>query len=114
MRASALRVGLSESERFGEIHRAIDGSQLWQYRQALSLTAPSRIVALAAEVTQALEAIRDLLIRDPSITGDRFLHLRAMYWLKNADLREAMRSDLGMSGPPDPEVGHYRGPRLVP
>lgn len=113
MRASALRAGLSERERFSEIHQAIDSSQLWQQRQALSLTAPRHIVALAAEVTQALEAIRDLLIEDPCITGDRFLHLRAMYWLKNADLREAMRSDLCMSGLPDPEVGHYRGPNPV-
>lgn len=114
MRASALKVGLSEPELFSEIHQAIDSSQLWQHRQALSLTAPSHIVALAAEVTQALEAIRELLIENPSITGDRFRHLRAVYWLKNADLREAMRSDLGMSGPPDPEVGRYRGPEPVP
>lgn len=113
-RASVLRAGLSESERFSEIHQAIDGSRLWQARQALSLTAPSHIVALAAEVTRALEAIRDLLIEAPSITGDCFLHLRAIYWLKSADLRQAMRSDLGMSGLPDPEVGRYRGPRPVP
>ncbi|MFJ1955339.1 hypothetical protein ACIOGT_10225 [Streptomyces microflavus] len=114
MRASALKSGLSDSERFSQIHEAIDSSQLWQQRQALSLTAPSHIVALASEVTRALEAIRNLLIEAPSITGDRFLHLRAVYWLKNAELREAMRLDLGMSGPPDPEVGHYRGPDPLP
>ncbi|MGW2283628.1 hypothetical protein [Streptomyces phaeochromogenes] len=110
MRASSLKAGLTDRERFSEIHEAIDSSQLWQQRQALSLTAPSHIVVLASEVTRALEAIRDQLIEVPSITEDRFLHLRAVYWLKNADLREAMRLDLGMSGPPDPEVGNYRGP----
>ncbi|MFD8047679.1 hypothetical protein ACFV5E_30135 [Streptomyces chartreusis] len=93
---------------YGELHQALDGAGIWRLRQSLSLTASAEIIQLAEAACDALAAMRDRLIEEPTIRGDSYRVCRAELWRENAHLREAMRRDLGMSGPEDPEVGQYR------
>lgn len=93
---------------YGELHRALDGAGIWRLRQSLSLTASAEIIRLAEAACDALTALRDRLIEEPTIRGDSYVLCRADLWRENAHLREAMRRDLGMEGPEDPEVGQYR------
>lgn len=65
---------------------------------------------MAVRACDELPCMRDGLIEDPDIRGDAYFRVRADLWRENAHLREAMRKDLGMGGPPDPEVGEYRYP----
>ncbi|WP_406373387.1 hypothetical protein OG788_24330 [Streptomyces sp. NBC_00647] len=70
----------------------------------------AEIIHLAVRACDELPCMRDGLIEDPDIRGDAYFRVRADLWRENAHLREAMRKDLGMGGPPDPEVGEYRYP----
>ena len=95
---------------YGDLHLALDSSGVWRLRQSLSLTASAEIIRLAVSACEALTRMRDGLIEDPDVSSDLYLRVRADLWSENAHLREAMRRDLGMDGPPDPEVGQYRYP----
>ncbi|MFE9092927.1 hypothetical protein [Streptomyces sp. NPDC007264] len=111
MRTVVLRPDRSTDDRlYGELHQALDGSGIWRLRQSLSLTASAEIIQLAVKACDALTRMRDGLIEDPDVRGDAYFLVRADLWRENAHLREAMRRDLGMDGPPDPEVGQYRYP----
>lgn len=111
MRTVVLRVDRSTGDRlYGDLHEALDGSGIWRLRQSLSLTASAEIIRLAVRACAALTRMRDGLIEDPDVRGDAYFRVRADLWRENAHLREAMRRDLGMDGPPDPEVGQYRYP----
>ena len=93
---------------YGELHQALDCAGIWRLRQSLSLTASADIIHLAESACDALTSMRDRLIEEPNIRGDSYRACRAELWRDNAQLREAMRRDLGMDGPADPEVGQYR------
>jgi hypothetical protein len=110
MRAAILREDLSDAARFGVLHRSLDASGVWIGRQTLSLTAPTEIITLAISAAMALEQVRDVLIADPNVQAEAYLQARADLWRVNADLREAMRQDLRLDLPTDPEVGLYRYP----
>ncbi|MFJ9251102.1 hypothetical protein [Streptomyces sp. NPDC101776] len=110
MRSATFRHDLNEDRIFGVMHEALDGSLIWQHRQSLSLTAPSNVIHLAIKAGKTLEGIRDALIADPNVESEPYLRARAELWLVNAELRESMRIDLEMEGPPDPELGAYRFP----
>ncbi|MFJ8005665.1 hypothetical protein [Streptomyces fagopyri] len=111
MRTVVLQVDRSTDDRlYGDLHQALDGSGVWRLRQSLSLTASAEIIQLAVNACGALTRMRDGLIEDPDVRGDAYFRIRADLWRENARLREAMRKDLGMDGPPDPEVGQYRYP----
>ncbi|WP_371670153.1 hypothetical protein OG985_22470 [Streptomyces sp. NBC_00289] len=111
MRTVVLRSDQPTGDRlYGDLHQALDGSGIWRLRQSLSLTASAEIIQLAVRACDALTAMRDRLVEDPDIRADAYLLCRADLWRENAQLREAMRKDLGMGGPPDPEVGQYRYP----
>lgn len=111
MRTVVLQPDRSTDDRlYGDLHQALDGSGIWRLRQSLSLTASAEIIQLAVKACDALVRMRDGLIEDPDIRGDAYFRVRADLWRENAHLREAMRKDLGMDGPPDPEVGQYRYP----
>ncbi|QFZ75194.1 hypothetical protein GFH48_19685 [Streptomyces fagopyri] len=111
MRTVVLQVDRSTGDRlYGDLHQALDGSGVWRFRQSLSLTASAEIIQLAVKACDALTRMRDGLIEDPDVRGDAYFRIRADLWRENARLREAMRKDLGMDGPPDPEVGQYRYP----
>jgi len=97
-----------DSRRYTALHEALDGSGLWRFRQSLSLTAPADIIELAVDTCDALGAVRDTLIAAPDIRSDAYLRAREDLWRTNSELREAMRKDLGMAGPPDPEAARYR------
>jgi hypothetical protein len=109
MRSTVLQEGgLIEAKRYGALHEALDGSGIWRVRQSLSLTAPAEIIELAVDTCSALVAMRDVLIASLDVTSDTYMRARDDLWRANAELREAMRRDLGMDGPPDPEVEQYR------
>lgn len=109
MRSVALRRdGLTGNALYGQLHQALDNSGIWRMRQSLSLTASAEIIQLAQQTTDALVAVRDRLVEEPDIGSNAYLVCRAELWQDNAHLREAMRRDLGMDGPTDPEVGQYR------
>lgn len=109
MRNVVLQVDLPSGDAlYGELHRALDGAGIWRLRQSLSLTATAEIIQLAETACDALAAMRDRLIEEPTVRGDLYKVCRAELWRDNALLREAMRRDLGMNGPTDPEVGQYR------
>jgi hypothetical protein len=111
MRMVVLKPDRPTGERlYGDLHRALDGSGVWRLRQSLSLTASAEIIQLAVSACEALTRLRDGLIEDPDVSSDPYLRVRADLWRENAHLREAMRRDLGMDGPPDPEVDQYRYP----
>ncbi|MER5947826.1 hypothetical protein ABT127_17370 [Streptomyces sp. NPDC001904] len=93
---------------YGALHQALDSAGIWRLRQNLSLTASAEIIMLAEKTCDALATMRDRLIEEPDIRSDAYRVCRADLWRENAHLREAMRKDLGMDGPPDPEVGQYR------
>jgi hypothetical protein len=80
-------------------------SGIWRMRQSLSLCAPSPIIELAITACDAMVSIQDALIVNPDHKGAPYLRARAGLWAANANLREAMRKDLGVPGPSDPEVG---------
>ncbi|WP_086848265.1 hypothetical protein [Amycolatopsis kentuckyensis] len=109
MRSTVLQAGDDpESRRYLALHEAFDGSGLWRFRQSLSLTAPADIIKLAVDTCDALAAVRDTLVATPDIRSDAYVRAREDLWRTNAELRESMRKDLGMDGPPDPEVARYR------
>jgi len=108
MRTATFREGLSGTARFGALHQALDSSGVWTCRQTLSLTAPTEIISLGIAAAIALEQVRDALIAEPDVQSEPYLRARADLWRVNADLREAMRKDLKLDLPPDPEVGVYR------
>ncbi|WP_405646362.1 hypothetical protein [Streptomyces sp. NBC_00019] len=111
MRTVVFRVDGATGDRlYADLHQALDGSGVWRLRQSLSLTASAEIIGLAVKACDALISMRDGLVADPDLRGDAYFQVRADLWRENAHLREAMRRDLGMSGLPDPEVGHYRYP----
>ncbi|MDQ0951314.1 hypothetical protein QFZ24_005237 [Streptomyces phaeochromogenes] len=111
MRTVVLQPDRSTGDRlYGDLHQALDGSGIWRLRQSLSLTASAEIIQLAVRTCDALTQMRDELIADPNVRSDTYFLARADLWRENAHLREAMRKDLGMDGPPDPEVGQYRYP----
>lgn len=111
MRTVVLQDDRSTGDRlYGDLHQALDGSGIWRLRQSLSLTASAEIIQLAVKACDALTRMRDGLIENPDVRSDAYFRVRADLWRDNAQLREAMRKDLGMEGPPDPEVGHYRYP----
>jgi hypothetical protein len=111
MRTVVLQHGPSTGDRlYGELHQALDGSGIWRLRQSPSLTASAEIIELAVRACDALTRMRDGLVEHPDVRGDAYFRVRADLWRENARLREAMRKDLGMDGPPDPEVGQYRCP----
>ncbi|MFZ3471938.1 hypothetical protein ACODT3_16745 [Streptomyces sp. 4.24] len=109
MRSVVLRPDRPSGEAlFGELHQALDGAGIWRLRQSLSLTASAEIIHLAEAACDALAVMRDGLIAEPHLRGASYPICRAELWRENAHLREAMRRDLGMDGPADPEVGQYR------
>jgi hypothetical protein len=111
MRSVILQGDVPSAEvRYGLLHQALDGSGIWRLRQSLSLTAPAEIIQMAVSTCDALTTMRDVLIDIPDVRNDAYLRSRAELWRTNANLRETMRRDLGMDGPPDPEVGLYRFP----
>jgi len=111
MRSAVLQNGNPlETASFGALHEALDGSGIWRFRQSLSLTAPAEIIKLAVDTCSALTKMKDVLVERQDVTNDAYLRARADLWRINADLREAMRRDLGMNGPPDPDVGRYYYP----
>ncbi|MEV7137026.1 MULTISPECIES: hypothetical protein [Streptomyces] len=111
MRTVVLQPDRSTGDRlYGDLHQALDGSGIWRLRQSLSLTASAEIIQLAVRACDALTQMRDDLIADPNVRSDTYFLARDDLWRENAHLREAMRKDLGMEGPPDPEVGRYRYP----
>ncbi|MET9898351.1 hypothetical protein [Streptomyces sp. NPDC006446] len=111
MRTAVLQHDGSTGDRlYGALHQALDGSGIWRLRQTLSLTTSAEIIQLAVMACEALTRMRDLLVEDPDLKGDAYFRVRADLWRENAHLREAMRKDLGMDGPPDPDVGRYRYP----
>ncbi|MET9831856.1 hypothetical protein ABZ078_21735 [Streptomyces sp. NPDC006385] len=111
MRTVVLRSDGSTGDRlYGDLHQALDNSGIWRLRQSLSLTASAEIIQLAVRACDALTRMRDGLIEEPDVRGDSYARVRADLWRENAHLREAMRRDLGMDGPPDPEVDQYRYP----
>ncbi|WP_405017882.1 hypothetical protein OHV05_13635 [Kitasatospora sp. NBC_00070] len=111
LRAATFREDLSDAARFGALHQALDGSGIWTCRQTLSLTAPTEIISLGIDAAKALEQVRDTLITEPDVRSEPYLRARADLWKVNADLREAMRKDLRLDLPPDPEVGLHRHQR---
>ena len=108
MREVSFRADLDERERYGALHAALDSSGIWRIRQTLALVAPPEIITLAIEAGRAIQTVRDALIADFDIEGEQYKRERAALWLVNADLRHAMREDLGVAGPPDPEIGAVR------
>jgi len=111
MRTVVLQPDCSTGDRlYGDLHQALDGSGIWRLRQTLSLTTSAEIIRLAVGACNELTRMRDVLIEDPDVRGDAYFRVRADLWRENAHLREAMRKDLGMGGPPDPDVGQYRYP----
>lgn len=111
MRIIALRTDTAEEERPGVLRTALEESGIWRMRQSLSLCASREIIELAVAASDALVAVQDVLISNLDANSDPYLRARADLWVVNAELREAMRKDLGVSGPPDPELGRYRYPR---
>ncbi|MGI8334387.1 hypothetical protein ACRYCC_30930 [Actinomadura scrupuli] len=110
MRAATLRTTPTEAERLGILYTAIDESGIWRMRQCLSLCAPAEIIELAVAAADALVVMQDALVATFDTTSDAYVHARTDLWAANAELREAMRKDLGGSGPPDPELSRYRHP----
>jgi hypothetical protein len=94
----------SLSERYALMNAAVDESGIWRSRQALSLAAPHDLVDHAITASRAVDALKDLLITHPDTRSAAFFHVRQQLWDANAELREAMRQDLGIPGPPDPEL----------
>jgi hypothetical protein len=86
------------------LNAAFDESGIWRSRQALSLAAPHHVVAFAIKASRAIEAMKDVLINDGDTEGSAYDLARRQLWEINAELREAMRQDLGIPGPPDPEL----------
>lgn len=109
MRSVVLRPDLPSGDAlYGELHQALDNAGVWRMRQSLSLTATNEIIRLAESACDALVAMRNQLLEEPNVRGDSYRVHRAELWRENANLREAMRRDLGMNGHADPEVGQYR------
>ncbi|MFI0350919.1 hypothetical protein [Actinomadura sp. 9N407] len=110
MRAATFTTTPEPSERHNVLYNAIDESGIWRARQCLSLSAPAEIITLAITATEALVAMQNALTETFDTRSDRYLRARTDLWTANAAVREAMRTDLGESGPPDPEVELYRSP----
>ena len=108
MRAVTFSEGLADGDRCGALHKALDDAGVWRLRQTLFLIAPQPVISLTIEAGLAIDGVRDALISEFSVDGDLYLRARADLWKVNAELRFAMREDLGVAGPPDPELGHYR------
>jgi hypothetical protein len=86
------------------MHAAVNESGVWRSRQALSLAAPSGLIQLAIVAAEAIETVRDVLITNPNTNDSACIDARGRLWAANAELREAMRQDLGVMGPVDPEL----------
>ena len=108
MRATTFRTDVPEAERYGALCEALDGSGIWRQRQEISLTAPHHVLQRAVATADELQNVRDVLIAEFDTNSDQYLRARADLWVSNAELREAMRRDLGVAGQPDPELGQYR------
>jgi len=104
LRAVALDRNTSVDDRPGALYIALDDAGVWRLRQSLSLAATREINLLAMAALRALEGVRDALIADPDTSGGDYLRARATLWTANAEIRDAMRRDLGERGEPDPEL----------
>ena len=105
--SAVLRIHADDGDAYGKLHEAVHGSQIWQRRQSLALTAPQNVLVQAVQATSCLELLRDILIIQPDIESDAYTVARNALWSANATLREVMRQDLGMTGPPDPDVDRF-------
>jgi hypothetical protein len=110
MRTAALREYPDGAVVPGTFATGIEESGIWRVRQRLSLCAPAHVIGLAMTACEAMVGIQDALKADPDPGGEPYLRARAALWAANAELREAMRGDLGVLGPPDPEAAALRSP----
>jgi hypothetical protein len=108
MRAATFSSSPAPSERHGVLYNAIDESGIWRARQCLSLCAPAEVITLAIQATDALKAMQEALTETFDTNSEPYLHARTALWRANAAVRQAMRTDLGEGGPPDPEVELYQ------
>lgn len=104
LRAVAHNADTSSTDRYVLLNTALDDSGIWRSRQALSLVAPHDVIQLAITAAKAVESVRDALMSGADTANPVYIMARDELWTANAELRSAMREDLGVPGVPDPEV----------